>query len=209
VRKAKYEYVFLTGDDVVLDPDCLKSLVSSLKLVDRRDFGAVAPRLVYTLDVNNLAVKNDAVYAHIEPWSGDVAGSYDVDSGGLVEVEIVHGYSLIRKRAFLDVGGFDERTYSGNYWREETDLWLQFKRKGYRLYYEPRAKVYCEKSLKRGGQWSNVGENRLLYEYHVVRNHRNFLKKFYGRQTFFMLPAFIVRRMYVGLLQMHAHVQHR
>ena len=208
VNEAREEFVFLSGDDVVVDSHCLSALAAALDRVDAKTFGAVAPRLVYTLNVHSSAVGNAGAYAHIEPWSGDVAGSFDVEAKEVVEVPILHGYSMIRKSAFLDVGGFDERTYTGNYWREETDLWLRFKRKGYKLYYQPKAKIYCQKSLTRGGQWSNVGEKRSLYEYYVVRNHRNYLKKFYGKERFFMLPTFIIRRMYEWLMQMHAHVQH-
>lgn len=97
------------------------------------------------------------------------------------------------------------RKHRGNYYREETDLWLRLKNKGYRLCYEPRAKIYCQKRTKKGGQWSNVGENLLTYEYYVIRNHKEFLRKFYGKRRFFMLPAFVIRRLYVRLLQLQVN----
>ncbi|MDH5779835.1 MAG: hypothetical protein OEZ29_04490, partial [Candidatus Bathyarchaeota archaeon] len=113
----------------------------------------------------------------------------------------IHGYSLISKKAFLEVGGFDAKTYKGNFWREETDLWLRMKQKGYKLYYQPEAKIYCQKGATQGGQWSNVKESLLLYEYYVLRNHRAFLKKFYGKKSYLMLPPFIIRRFLERLSQ--------
>jgi GT2 family glycosyltransferase len=135
----------------------------------------------------------------LQASTGDIAGSFNVSGEDVMEVAILHGYSLMGKEAFFNVGGFDEKTYRGNYYREETDLWLRFRMKGYRLYYEPKARVYCQKSLTRGGQWSNVNGSLLAYEYYVLRNQDKFLKKFYGRKRLLMLPTFTLRRLYTRL----------
>jgi len=209
VRKSKHSHILLTGDDVVLDPNCLSALAEATKTVDKRTLGAIAPRLIYTADLRNPAEEEaDKKYAYIDPCTGDIAGSFNVKANKILEVPILHGYSLVQKEAFIDIAGFDEKTYKGNYYREETDLWLRLKSKGYKLYYNPKAKIYCQKSLTRGGQWSNVGGKLLTYEYYVIRNHKEFLKKFYGKERFFMLPTFIIRRLYTGLLQMHARIQY-
>lgn len=210
VKKSKQNYVLLMGDDVALDQNCLKNLTKALKTIDQKRLGAIAPRLIYTADSHHPKErKADKKYAYIDPCTGDIKGSFNVEADKILEVSILHGYSLVRKEAFLDVGGFDQKTYKGNYYREETDLWLRMKKKGYKLYYEPEAKIYCQKSLTKGGQWSNVGGNPLTYEYYVIRNHKEFLKKFYGKERFFMLPTFIIRRLYIGSQQIHAHIQNR
>jgi glycosyltransferase involved in cell wall biosynthesis len=210
VKKSGHEYLFLTGDDVTLDPSCLTMLARAAKLVKDERLGAIAPRLIYTSDVTNPEDESedeseneseDKKYAYIDPYTGDVAGSFNLEISKTLEVPIIHGYSLVRKEAFLDVGGFDERTYSGNYYREETDVWQRFRMKGYKLYYEPKAKIYCQKSLTKGGQWSNVNGKLLAYEYYVLRNHTKFLSKFYGRQRFLMFPTFIIRRLYTRLTE--------
>lgn len=203
VKKSKHNYVFLTGDDVILHPSCLTMLTKAAQLVSDKHFGAIAPRLIYTADLANPdEEKADKKYAYIDPCTGDIAGSFNITMKKIQEVPIIHGYSLVRKEAFLDIGGFDEKTYKGNYYREETDLWLRLKHKGYKLYYEPKAKIYCQKGLTKGGQWSNVKESLLVYEYYVLRNQKAFLKKFYGKKTYFMLPPFIIRRLFIRISQL-------
>ena len=202
VKSSKHDYIFLTGDDVILHKDCLKMLKETTEKINCKRLGAVAPRLIYTSDFSEpREEKSDPEYAHIDPYTGDVIGSFNVDNEEPLEVSVTHGYSLIWKKAFLDVGGFDEEAYKGNYFREETDLWLRFKRKGYKLYYQPRAKIYCLSGLTRGGQWSNVRGSLLLYEYYVLRNQLVFLKKFYGKKACFMFLPFIIRRFHTRLNQ--------
>lgn len=209
VSKSREDHVLLAADDVLLDRNCLSAMEHALRIVGAEKLGGIGPRLTYSVDVYNSSKEvAEEEFAHVEPWSGDVVGSFDVEAGKVLRVPILHGYSLVQKGAFFDVGGFDERTYAGNFWREETDLWMRLRSKGYELYYAPEARMFCEKSLAKGGQWSNVRGKRWLYEYHVIRNHGRFLKKFYGNERFFMLPTFIIRRLYVWLLQVNAHIQH-
>jgi len=199
VRLSKNDYLFFTGDDVILHRNCLAILAETVRKVKRKDLGAVAPRLIYYS--GNLREGAKREYAHIDPYSGDVVGSFNVDGEGISEVPITHGYTLIRKEAFLSVGGFDEESYRGNYFREETDLWLRLRKKGYKIYYQPKAKLYCQGGLTKGGQWSNVRGSLALYEYYVLRNHLVFLKKFYGGKAYFMFMPFIFRRLHLRLNQ--------
>ena len=202
VVESEQDYVLLMGDDVVLEPDCVRTLTNAVETANKQRLDAVAPRLIYATDPTIPTIKKPSrKYARLQASTGDVSGSFNVEAQALMEVPILHGYSMVRREAFLDVGGFDERTYSGNYYREETDLWLRFKIKGYRLFYEPRARIYCQKSLTLGGQWSNVEGKLSVYEYYVLHNHNEFLKKFYGRKRFFMLPTFILRRLYNRLME--------
>jgi len=195
---SKHDYLFFTGDDVILDRDCLASLAEAAKKIDHGQIstlGALAPRLIYLADLGDSREQEaDIEYAYLDRYTGDVKGSFNVDGERILEVSVIHGYSMIRKEAFLNVGGFDEKNYKGNYFREETDLWLRFKRMGFKLYYQPKAKIYCLRGLTKGGQWSNVRGSLPLYEYYVLRNHLVFLKKFYGRKAYFMFPPFIIRR---------------
>jgi glycosyltransferase involved in cell wall biosynthesis len=204
VEESQQDFVFLLGDDVTLEPDCLAILNRTIETVDKRNLGAVAPRLIYAPNITNPTQgRAYRKYAYLQKSTGDVAGSFNVEAQKTVEVPILHGYSVVQKEAFSNVGRFDEKTYTGNYYREETDLWLRFGIKGYKLYYEPRAKIYCQKSLTKGGQWSNVNGKLLTYEYYVIRNHSKFLHKFYGKQRLLMLPTFTIRRLYTRLTELH------
>ena len=203
VRRSKTDYVFLTADDVILHPSCLYTLTETVQQLPSKNLGGIAPKLIYTRDPTRPTEEDGAVrkYARIDPITGDVTGSFNVETQKILELPIIHGYSLTSRKAVLQVGGFDERTYRGNYWREETDLWLRMKQKGYKLYYQPKARIYCQKGATQGGQWSNVKENLLRYEYYVLRNHRAFLRKFYGKKSYLMLPPFVMRRFLERLSQ--------
>jgi glycosyltransferase involved in cell wall biosynthesis len=211
IARANNDFIFFIGDDCKLHKNCLENLIKTADKPSKKNFGAIAPRLLYVKNLNLIKKEEEAfkgkVYAYIDLISGDVVGSFNAYAEKTLEVQIVHGYSLTRKKVLEEVGGFDQKTYKGNFYREETDLWLRIRRRGYKLYYEPKAKIYCQKSLTKGGQWSNVGGNPLTYEYYVLHNQNQFLKKFYGKRRFFMLPAFLVRRLYVGLLQLHAYAK--
>jgi len=193
---AEGDSIFFVGDDVILAPNCLEKLIKTRKKLPRR-IGGIAPRLIYVRDVErkHSPMRSHGEYLHIDRLTGDVRGFPDVPLEGPVEVEMIHGYSLVDREAFLDVGGFDTVTYTGNFYREETDLWMRMRKRGYRLYYEPEAEIYVRKGLTTGGQWANVGGSLLKYEYYVLRNHYAYLRKFYGLERYFMFPLFILRRL--------------
>lgn len=204
-KLSRGDYLFLTGDDVMLHPDCLALLAEAAGKISRGQVStvaALAPRLIYiggSGDSREEAAGKD--YASVDTYTGDVKGSFNVDGEQILEVSVTHGYSMIRKEAFLSVGGFDEKAYKGNYFREETDLWLRLRRNGFKLYYQPKAKIYCLRGLTKGGQWSNVRGSLPLYEYYVLRNHLVFLKKFYGKRAYPMFPPFIIRRFHTVVNQ--------
>jgi len=209
IAKSKNHLILFVGDDCKLHKNCLENLVKTVKNLYGKNFGAIAPRLIYVKDIDN-PKENDideAKYAHVDPATGDIAGTFNAKIQKTIEVPIIHGYSLTRKEVLEEVGGFDQTTYKGNFYREETDLWLRIQKRGYKLYYEPTAIIYCQKGLTKGGQWSNVKENPLTYEYYVICNHYKFLKKFYGKRRFFMLPAFLLRRLYTWMLQLYARTK--
>jgi len=136
----------------------------------------------------------------VDKFTGNVKGSTNVGFEGTTEAEILHGYSLVDKETFVEVGRFDACTYSGNYFREETDLWLRMRQRDYRLFYEPSARTYVLKGINQGGQWSNMKGNLSRYEYYVFKNHYVFLRKFYGRRRYVMFPLFILQRMHGRLM---------
>jgi len=199
VAEANFDYLFFTGDDTMLSPNCLEILAKKMEEMKDLKIGAIAPRLVYTKNFNLI---DDPVggkkYLHVDKFTGNVGGSSNASFQGTTEVETLHGYSLVHKKAFLEVGGFDTANYTGNYYREETDLWLRMKQKGYRLFYQPDAKIYALKGVTFGGQWSNVKGSHVKYEYYVLRNHYAFLKKFYPSRRLVMFTLFAIQRILSG-----------
>lgn len=202
VRESKHDYVLFLPDDAYLPPSCVQDLVKALQQVENKNLGAMGPRLIYTNDIANpVDPKADAKLAHLDQWTGDVIGSFNVDTGRIVKASILHGCALTSKKAFLKIGGFDESAYSRNFYREETDLWLRMRASGYSLYYVPNVKIYVQKGLTKGGQLENVKRDFLINELYIIRNQKVFLRKFYRRRAYLMLPPFILRRIYLAFKQ--------
>ncbi len=202
VKESKHNYVLFLSDDVYIPPNCVQDLIKVLGQVKNKNLGAIGPRLIYTNDIANpVDPRADRELARLDPSTGDVIGSFNVDTTHTVKVSILHGCALTSKKAFLETGGFDESTYSRNYYREETDLWLRMKALGYDLYYVPNVKIYVQKGLTKGGQLENVERDFLINELYIIENQKAFLRRFFGRRAYLMLPPFILRRVYLAIKQ--------
>ena len=132
------EYVLFLNNDTVLLPGWLGPLVDALDEDD--ELAAVQPQLLYPDGRLNDA--GGLVFAGGEPWvygKGEAepdAPPYacrrapDYASGACL---------LVRRSAFDAVGGFDER-YAPAYF-EDTDLSFALRAAGWKVLYEPAAKV--------------------------------------------------------------------
>jgi GT2 family glycosyltransferase len=129
--KADGEYLFITNDDIVLEPESLGILVDTLE----RDatMGAAGglvrsktdpPRVLYSGMRFHWATGLQSPIPHAQK-------SKDVDF-------IPACALLIRRSLWNDLGGFDER-FTPAYW-EDVDLGIRIRALGYRLRYEPTAR---------------------------------------------------------------------
>jgi N-acetylglucosaminyl-diphospho-decaprenol L-rhamnosyltransferase len=148
VARTSTAYVAVMNPDVVVEPGSTKALVDALE----RDPGlaVVGPR-VQTPD--------GALYpsARIFPDLADAAGHaffhfvwptnpysrryrmLDWDHAAAADVDWVAGTHLLaRRRAWDEVGGFDERYFM---YLEDVDLCWRLRRRGWRTGYEPAARV--------------------------------------------------------------------
>lgn len=122
------EFLLFVDDDGLLEPDTLSILVKSLD--GRSDIGAVGPRIVAPGD------RDKALQAafFINSWTGFYAMR---DSHVLTPCDWLNTTCLlVRKEAFLKVGGFDvsfEQSHA------EADLCLRLKASGYAIFYQPKA----------------------------------------------------------------------
>lgn len=131
------ELLVFLNDDSVVEPGCLAALVAAV----RGDPGlaAVGPRVLSpdgTVQEAGSVLWRDGSTAHVavgSPDRPDVAGeARDVDA-------ISANGLLVTRSAFEAVGGFDEDFYPAYY--EDVDLCLALAERGYRIGYEPRARL--------------------------------------------------------------------
>ncbi len=131
------ELLVFLNDDSVVEPDCLATLVAALQ--GDPGLAAVGPRILSpdgTVQEAGSVLWRDGSTAHVasgSPDRRDVAGeARDVDA-------ISANGLLVTRSAFEAVGGFDEDFYPAYY--EDVDLCLALAERGYRVGYEPRARL--------------------------------------------------------------------
>jgi glycosyltransferase involved in cell wall biosynthesis len=172
VRKSKGKLIFFGEDDITFhDVDALRILVDTyFDLKERFKVGALGSRLVgsgyeWLYDV-----------VRIGPISGGIYHNFNNDPRKVVEVPALHACSLIPRKAFQRIGGYDERLYTGTYHKEEVDLYYRMRKDGYKLFFQPKSIIY-HNPLNCGGCEK---DNLLRIYYYEFRNSILFLSRFYG-----------------------------
>jgi GT2 family glycosyltransferase len=178
--------IFFSEDDLVLDDNCILTLVNSLGSLDKanRPVGAVGPRLI---TFPRHQPNEQRLVVSINPITRDIKCDFELNTRKPIEVETLHSCSIIRRNALLSVGGFESRLYKGSFSREETDFYFRLRRKGYSLFFEPHAIAYHYS----GGPGGCILPSKLSGEYYNVRNHLMYSVRFYGISTLLVFPAFI------------------
>lgn len=167
-------YLLIVNPDVVVDPGSTKVLVDALASMP--DVGLVAPR-IETPDgrlyesVRRFPTLRDAIgHAFLNfLWPGNrFSRRYkmaDWDHGSAGDVDWVAGtYLLVRRSAWLDVGGFDERFFM---YMEDVDLSRRLGEAGWRRRYEPDARIVHEigRSTDQTPYRMIAAHHRSLYRY--------------------------------------------
>lgn len=185
LRRAKGELVFFIEDDLVLEDDCLATLVTTYdNLKVNNSVGGIAPRLIE---------ENRMVYPDKEPFifnklTGEVTNNYMVYSDRVSEVVTVHACSMYAKAPLEAVEGYEENAYVGNFIREETDLNFRIKKLGYKFYFQPNA-VAQHNQIKSGGCRTSTLVHREIYSF---RNHLVFILRIFGAKSIYMIPSYII-----------------
>jgi GT2 family glycosyltransferase len=150
VRDASGSLVLLLNNDIeVIHPDWLREMVSQ---AIRPEIGAVGAKLLYpddTIQHGGITVGMGNITSH--PWLGHPRndGGYFGQLGLVRNVTAVTGACLmVRRQAFLDVGGLDQIALAVAY--NDVDLCLKLIESGYRNLWTPYATLYHHESASRG-----------------------------------------------------------
>jgi GT2 family glycosyltransferase len=183
IRAAPEEYVILLKADTVLDrPGGVEELVT----VAERDpaIGAVACKLVFDDEPSRINSAGGMVYW----WTGPVdVGFGELDRGAYGKdhqpFAASGGAMLVRRRAFLDVGGFDDRMFA---YAEDVDLSWRMRLRGMKIGFAPGVTVRHAFSVTLGP----------LSPAKAFFTHRNFLRAMirnYSASTLaWSLPSYAV-----------------
>lgn len=191
-KKAKGKYLFFLNPDTIVQPKSVELLIVFLK--KHRDVGIVAPLLLdknrkpYKFQGTGEMTPRSAIFALSflnKLWPNNpVSKKYwlaDWNKKRAKEVAVIPGSALmIRKDVFEKVGGFDENFFL---YFEESDLCKRVRKAGWRVFFEPEAKVvhFWGASTPRNKEIEKIFRRSRFY----------FFKKHYGFLSAFLVEIFL------------------
>lgn len=163
IREADEEFIVLLNPDTIVDSTgWLERLVEA---ADRDpELAAIACKLLFADDPSRINSVGGLVYW----WTGPVdAGFGELDRGqfgdGFEPFAPCGGAMLVRRSAFLEVGGFDEKMFA---YIEDVDLSWRMRLRGMKIGFAPDVAVRHKFSVTLGGMSSMK----------VYLTNRNFLR---------------------------------
>ncbi|OPY02521.1 MAG: N-acetylglucosaminyl-diphospho-decaprenol L-rhamnosyltransferase [Syntrophorhabdus sp. PtaB.Bin184] len=165
-------YVLLLNSDTRLIEGEVAKMVAAAESIP--DLGLMGPQLVYEdLSLQRSVAAVPGLAGEMLPGSGRIPrGTSAGNAEPARDVESLIGAAImIRKNAFDDLHGFDERFF---FFLEETDFCLRARRKGYRVVFFPGAKVIHLQGRTVRKNWV---KGRMEYNISL----RKFMKKHHGR----------------------------
>jgi GT2 family glycosyltransferase len=164
VGQSTGELIGMINNDIeVIHTEWLREMVAELM---QPGVGAVGAKLYYP--------DNTIQHAGVILGLGGIAGHSHLrqprsDPGYFGRLHLVHEVScvtgaclLVRKSAFLDVGGLDEESLKIAF--NDVDLCLKLRRAGYRIIWTPYAELYHHESASRGYDFDPVRVERISRE---------------------------------------------
>lgn len=177
------DFVLILNNDTVVSPDCVSRLVRSARGAER--VGAVAPKILYFEDPRRVwyAGGDYSVTKALGLHRGELELDDPNEAPRLDEVTFVSGCCmLVPSAVFREMGGFREDFFM---YCEDVELSLRLSRAGYRLYYQPAARLLHRDKLDRRAPSPNAimyrdrNRRRLVRQHYGVRDRLKFALWFY------------------------------
>lgn len=169
IAQAEGEYILLLNNDTTVEPDLLDTLLQPFR--EQQDIGVVCPKILRHDEPRVIE------YAGFEPmnfYTGrtSAVGYCKEDSERFNVAGYTygaHGCAMLFPRTLADqMGGLCEDYFL---YYEEWDFTLRLKQAGYKIWYEPAARVYHKESR-------SVGKNNPLRDYYLTRNRILLIRRF-------------------------------
>jgi len=186
VKNANGKYVLLLNPDVIFINNFLKEGVQFLE--NNRDVSAVGFKILNPdKSIQKESLRNTPTplntllrFLGLDKFIKLLKPYYDENYEKVHEVEILSGACmLIKKEAFLDIGGFDESFFL---YGDDIDLCIRLRKNGYKLYYLPINSVVHFK----GGSLNKFSIKRIYLSHRAMFLY---VKKYYSKNPllFFIL----------------------
>jgi len=192
VGKSDGDYILFLNPDARVEPDSIHSMMEVLASDEKA--AAVGPQLLspdgsrmpsyrFTPDFGRLLFSRKSPLSHLSLFSRMKQRYIGLPMDELSEVEVIPATAmLVRKEAFLEIGGFDERFFM---YAEDFDLCVMLRKRGFKVYHQPKARVYHD--------WGNgaVADIRKLNIEHN-RSIFRFYRKHYPNNIFRSMALLIL-----------------
>jgi GT2 family glycosyltransferase len=172
VQNSEAEFVALVNNDVmVINPEWLEELVSQAM---QPGIGAVGPRLLYPDGriqqagvILGAGLHGVAEVAHRGLTKGHQGyfGSRGPGAGNCRPWE--PPCMLVRRNAYLEVGGFDEENLKIAF--NDIDFCLKLLQRGARILYTPYVELYHHEHASRGSEYTAANEQRFTREIEFMK----------------------------------------
>lgn len=165
-RALEAEYILILNNDVTIAPDCVRFMVETLEQNPRA--ALVGAKIVHADDGTIGAVGGEIRWEVAEPRQ---VGHLEPDRGqyvGVREVDFAPGTAVLARTVAIEqVGAIPEDYFL---YFEDVDWSLRFRRAGWSILVDPRARVVHKES-------SSTGRHSPLKGYYYVRNNLIFLER--------------------------------
>ncbi len=162
-RQSQSRYIFILNPDVeFIEERATQRLVADLEAGHASRRAVVGPKLV---NAGGAQQWDHGELAGFWAWvSEHVGGSHWVERSNPVDVAWVSGaVFLIRRSAFDEAGGFDEKFFL---YKEEEDLCRRLRRQGHAVFYDPRIKIFHHGGWSPGRMKFFNQSDRYFFEKH-------------------------------------------
>jgi glycosyltransferase involved in cell wall biosynthesis len=191
------ELIYFIEDDVVIEPDCLEILVNTLKELKAKgiNVGSVGPRtfepqkqgrlMILERYMANQKRKRMNTPSLVDKWTAFIYENFTLDCGDVTETMAVPAWSLFTRDALKAVGGYAEKAYNWlNDSQVEAEFVIRLRKKGYKLYFQPRAVSHHQHAASGGTRTSSIKYYCYYLVAHIILLLRNF-----GWKSIYMIPA--------------------
>jgi GT2 family glycosyltransferase len=165
------QMLMLLNNDTTVDPGFLLPMVERLRL--EPDVGIVSPKIYYHGRNNQLWFAG----GKLSFWTGTMRhiGIREVDRGQYdtaTDIDYGTGCCILTRKDVVEKTGLLDESY--HLYAEDADWSMRVRQLGYRILYEPRARVWHKLSVSSGGHLSwNKMSNKFLGNFRFFAKYAN------------------------------------
>jgi GT2 family glycosyltransferase len=181
IKAAKGDYLFIVNNDTEFTPGLIEGL---LEVFDQYpDAGMVSPKFHYFFHKGTIEY---AGYQAVNMFTGrnGMIGCREKDMGQYNQIQSTHyahgGGMMVSRKVVDEVGMLPDDFFI---YYEELDWSEQVKRKGYKIYYQPKSLIYHKESM-------STGKASPFKTFYHTKNRILFMRRNFSLPSFLVFAAY-------------------